>query len=255
MILGGTNIENQTENNADVKSAALSITQLLVFNAIKRSRKNSTAVRHNLERETRLPLYLGLLVHSKARKRDLIDILFEKGLSVSYDRVLQLSTDLANAVIDQFEDVCPTILREGLFTTRNLDNLDHNPTSTSAQTAYHGTALSLTQHITFETTGTERHQNRPLLSKETPKQKNIKPLMESYREVPPATFVTDKPIPSKTNGKAIPESSRLKCDEMQISWLRKVDQLLQKQKMTTSHGLLTLHIFSFPFTVHLQFLV
>lgn len=39
MVLGGTNIENQTENNRDVKSAALSITQLLVFNALKRSRK------------------------------------------------------------------------------------------------------------------------------------------------------------------------------------------------------------------------
>lgn len=36
MILGGTNIENQTE---DVKRAALSITQLLVFNAMKRAGK------------------------------------------------------------------------------------------------------------------------------------------------------------------------------------------------------------------------
>ena len=151
MILGGTNIENQTDNNEDVKSATLSITQLLVFNAMKRSRKNSSAVRHNLDRETRLPLYLGLLVHNKTRKRDLIDKLFERGLSVSYDRVLQLSTDVANAVIDQFEDdgvVCPTVLREDLFTTGNLDNLDHNPISTSAQAAFHGSAMSLTQHIT-----------------------------------------------------------------------------------------------------------
>ena len=104
MILGGTNIENQTDNNEDVKSAALSITQLLVFNAMKYSRKNGSAVRHNLDRETRLPLYLGLLVHNITRKRDLIDKLFERGLSVSYDRVFQLSTDVANAVIDQFED-------------------------------------------------------------------------------------------------------------------------------------------------------
>ena len=208
MILGGTNIENQTDNNEDVKSAALSITQLLVFNAMKRSRKNSSAVRHNLDRETRLPLYLGLLVHNKTRKRDLIDKLFERGLSVSYDRVLQLSTDVANAVIDQFEDdgvVCPTVLREDLFTTGNLDNLDHNPTSTLAQAAFHGSAMSLTQHITNETTGTERHQDRVLLAKEMPKAKTIKPLMESYSQVPPATLPNVKPSPRKTVGNAIPK--------------------------------------------------
>ena len=39
MILGGTNIVKQTENNRDVKTAAISITELLTFNAVKRSRK------------------------------------------------------------------------------------------------------------------------------------------------------------------------------------------------------------------------
>ena len=177
MILGGTNNEKQTENNKEVKSAAISITQLLTFNAVKRSRKSSNAVWHNVDQETRLPLYLGLLVHNKTRKRELIDILFKRGLSVSYDRVLQLSTDIANAVIDQYEDdgvVCPTILKEGLFTTGNLDNLDHNPTFTSAQTAFHGTALSMTQHVTDESVGLERHWNRSLLQERI--EKYLKPL-------------------------------------------------------------------------------
>jgi len=112
MILGGTNIVKQTENNWDVKTAAISIPELLAFNAVKRSRKSDNAIRHSVDRETRLPLYLGLLVHNKTRKRDLIDTLFER---VSYDRVLHLSTDIANAAIDQYEDdrvVCPTILKE-----------------------------------------------------------------------------------------------------------------------------------------------
>ena len=176
------------------------------------SRKSSNAVWHNIGREIRLPLYLGLLLHNKTRKCDLIDILFERGLSVSYDRILQLSMDIANAVIDQYEDdgvVCPTVLREGLFTTGNLDNLDHNPTSTSAQTAFNGTALSLTQHITNKTTGIERHQNRPLLSKETPKSKTIKPLMETYSQIPPATLPIDKPSPCKTTRKATSQSAKL----------------------------------------------
>ena len=57
MTLGGTNIENQTANNKDVKSAAISIAQLFVFNAIKCSRKNGNCVWHTLDRETRLPLW------------------------------------------------------------------------------------------------------------------------------------------------------------------------------------------------------
>ena len=41
MILGVTYIENQTENNTEVRSAVLSITQLLAFNAMKWCRKDT----------------------------------------------------------------------------------------------------------------------------------------------------------------------------------------------------------------------
>ncbi len=64
-----------------------------------------------------------------------MDALFNHGLSVSYDRILQLSTDIGNAVIDLFEKdglVFPTNFQHDLFTTGNLDNIDHDPTSTSA---------------------------------------------------------------------------------------------------------------------------
>ena len=139
MILGGSNAR-QCIDDYEVSTAASSIMQLLVFNAVKRGRRDSIAVRHNLDHETALPLYLGLLIHNRIRKRDLIDILFEKGLSVSYDRVLQLSTDEANRVINIYENegsVCPSTLRDELFTTGNLDNIDHNPTSTSSRDSFH----------------------------------------------------------------------------------------------------------------------
>ena len=38
--------------------------------------------------------------------------------------------------------VCPLILKNDLFTTGNLDNTDHNPSSTSSCDALHGTAIS-----------------------------------------------------------------------------------------------------------------
>ena len=71
------------------------------------------------------PLYLSLLIHNKTRKRDLIDNLFKEGLSVSYDRVLQLSAKDANTGIDRYDNeacVCPSTLRDKPFNTGNLDN-------------------------------------------------------------------------------------------------------------------------------------
>jgi len=104
------------------------------------------------------------------------------------------------------------ILKEGLFTAGNLDNLDHNPTSTSAQSAFHGMALSMTQHIINENVGLERH-NRPLFHEGVEKSTTIKPLTESYREIPPAALPVDKPSPRNTSGNATPQSARLESDE------------------------------------------
>ena len=86
-------------------------------------------------------------------------MLFENGISISYDRVLQISAQLGEAVITQyFEDgvVCPPSLRKGLFTTSALDNIDHNPTATTATTSFHGTSVSIFQHPNFDNAGEER---------------------------------------------------------------------------------------------------
>ena len=115
MILGGTKIQAQTENNHVVKTAALSMSDLLTFNAGKCSRKESISplTSHSIERETGLPLHIGLLPDNKPRKRDFIDILFVKRLiKVSYDLILQLKADVAISAITSFEQsgvVCPTV--------------------------------------------------------------------------------------------------------------------------------------------------
>ena len=56
IIGGGTNIQTKTENNHVVKTTALSISNLLTFDAVKCSRRESisTHTRHNVARETRL---------------------------------------------------------------------------------------------------------------------------------------------------------------------------------------------------------
>ena len=147
MILAGTNINKLTEINKEVSVPAQTLTQLITFNTIKRGRSETTSVRHNVKRETSMPLYLGLLIHNKTRKRELVDTLFQHGLSVSYQRIQQVSTDEANRVIEIYENdnvVCPTKLRNGLFTTGSLDNIDHNPSSTSARSSWNCNIIDTT---------------------------------------------------------------------------------------------------------------
>ena len=51
-------------------------------------------------------------------------------------------------VLEDNRVVCPSNLRNNLFTVGALDNTDHNLTSTTAQGSFHGTAISVFQFPT-----------------------------------------------------------------------------------------------------------
>ena len=51
--------------------------------------------------------------------------------------------------------VCPLNLKKGVFTTAAVDNIDHNPTAASAKSSFHGTSISLFQHILSQGTPQE----------------------------------------------------------------------------------------------------
>lgn len=60
MVLEGPSIKHQTQMQHSV--AALSISQLVVFNSVKNARANKSTqtVRHNRDQETPLPMYIAL---------------------------------------------------------------------------------------------------------------------------------------------------------------------------------------------------
>ena len=102
-------------------------------------------LRHSKDRETPFPVYIGLSVFAKTRKKYLVELLHENGISVSYDRVLEISAQLGEAILTQYTEdgvVCPPVLRKGLFTTSAMDNIDHNPTATTATTWHKHFSLS-----------------------------------------------------------------------------------------------------------------
>ena len=142
MILYGPSIQYQASSYAK-SQAGLSIARLLRYNSFVRRRHGDLKrERHSKARETPLPIYIGLTVHAKTRSRDLVDTFHKLGLSVFYDRVLSVSTDLGNSVCKQYHQdnaVCPPSLRKGLLTSSAVDNIDHNPSSTTAHDSFHGT--------------------------------------------------------------------------------------------------------------------
>ena len=93
------------------------------------------------------------------RSKGIVEKLEKLGLSVSYNRVIQVERMLAHNVCEQFKSdgvVCPPALKHGLYTVGAIDNIDHNPTSTSANGSLHGTAISVMQFPTHEGPGDTR---------------------------------------------------------------------------------------------------
>ena len=69
-VLNGLNIDTSDKKRS---FSALTITQLLQFNTVKQKNKCKS-------NETPLPLYIGLMVHSRTRKKSIIEELNKYGL-------------------------------------------------------------------------------------------------------------------------------------------------------------------------------
>ena len=133
--------------------------------------------------------------------------IYDHGICISYDRLLQISNQLGEKVIEDYVEhgvVCPPILRKGIFTTSAIDNIDHNPSATTATSSFHGTSISMFQFPTSENIG----ELRSTLSLD---KKNVNKLPDSYTIVTPAYFkappdprIADKhlPLPDTINLKA-----------------------------------------------------
>ena len=130
-----------------------SLAQSIMYNYIgKRSSNPQSVPRHPRERETPLSIMLAMKVHMKTGKESLVDTLAERGICVSYHRLRQLSTDIANSVITHWEHegvVVPFQATARVFTAGGIDNIDYNPSSTTAssQSVLHGTGISILQHF------------------------------------------------------------------------------------------------------------
>ena len=224
VVLNGPNIKSRSSN---VSHAALSLSQLLLYNSMKRYNENDTdIVRHSQQREAPLPAYLGVMLHTKTRKRELVDALCNLGLGISYDRVLKISIELGNNVCYYYQQkkvVCPPRLKGGIFTTAAVDNIDHNPSSSSFHDSFQGTGISLFQHPTEKNRDENSGVQLPTdaIQDHTRAQKKVLMLPEFYTTVPSVALRRDDPPIPQLQGPNKGECQRISeetVQEYRYSW-------------------------------------
>ena len=100
MLLNGPNLIDQDSTDSQT---CLTISQTIVFNCKKSTVANKS--RHSLDYKPPLPLYIGMNVHTQTRSMKLITQLCQMGLSMSYDRILQLENQLATSVCEFTKEI------------------------------------------------------------------------------------------------------------------------------------------------------
>ena len=186
IIINGLNIKEQEQSESQ---ACLTVFETIIFNTKKRSYKTKTGqTRHSASCEPPLPLYVGLSIHSSTRSKTLIEKMYQMGISVSYDRIMEIEDWLATSLCARLkEDGCvsPACLRKEIFSVGALDNIDHNTRSTTSVSSFHGTGISIFQFPTESVPG----EIRPPLVVRLPGTEH-QGLPESYTMVPTVALNT-----------------------------------------------------------------
>ena len=184
MILNGSSIKDQETTDSQ---NSLTISQAILYNCKRRSLQSTSMSHHSKKLIPPLPIYIALKIHSLTRSKKLVSELYQLGISISYKRLLELQDQIASNLCqksNQIGLVCPSQLRHGLFTVGALDNLDHNPSSTTSTESFHGTGISLFQFPTEENAGRTQLTTIDIVTTGYMSQK----LPDSYTIVPALAF-------------------------------------------------------------------
>ena len=121
-------------------------------------------------------------------------------------------------------------LRNEVFMTAAVDNIDHNPSYVTAQGAFHRTGISLFQRPTTEVSGEEREviniiANQPSKTTKRPAQRPV-----TYTTVPPVILPKNQPAVPPLQGPFV-SSCRIMEEAFSIEhkWLEYVRDKLSRE--------------------------
>ena len=174
---------------------------------------------------------MGLKVHAVTRSKTLVDTLFHLGLCISYDRALQIQSDIANGVCQRYEMekvVCPPNMRRCLFTIAAVDNIDHNPSSATAKDYFHGTGISLMQHQSQSFHGYDRDWD--IIDSLRSYTRSVSFLPSAYTSIPPAVIKTKQFTAPRFQGLVTPANlvTASSAVAKEYDWLNAVVNALKK---------------------------
>ena len=151
LILDDNTLSNEAGRCTQNEAIKVNLSQLIKFNSVRKKRRLSDNVRYSKTNEPPFPVKIGLLIHSATRKKSLINELANDGLSINYQRVMEIQEDITQYLCTKYNRealVCPPQLKQGLFTITSIDNIDHIPSSATASSSFHGTTISIFQKVT-----------------------------------------------------------------------------------------------------------
>ena len=130
--------EEEKESDADLKPRILRICQDILFLA---SSGRKLTPKH---------VGLGLTVHQATRSKELVQLLYNAGDSISYEIVLKMDNTLANDVLERYKEngdvFVPRNFAESSDTTSYtryaVDNIDINEETLSGMGTFHATQMA-----------------------------------------------------------------------------------------------------------------
>ena len=229
-LINAANGPNLKDQDSTDSQACLTLSQLILFNC-KKGGSSISKSRHSLDLEPPLPLYIGINIHIQTRSKKLVTQLYQFGLSVSYDQISQVENQLATGVCQHIAEiglVCSSQLHHGVFTIGALDNLDHNPSSTTATDSFHGTGISLFQYLS----SSSEYQNiNAILLPASRTQKNHQ-LPDDYTIVPAVVLTkASVAVPKPPNGIVEISGNLEGAKNQEKYWLEHAAKLIQRDTL------------------------
>ena len=136
-------------NDKGYSKEALAISQNIIYN-FRYNIKNkgiSSYKQHNKITHPPFPLHVAIKLYSSSRSKTLVSWLyFCAGISHPYKSLLELTRDIVNRMISQYNRdgaFLPRTLRKDILTIIAKDHIDKNSKSNTATRHYHGTSLSI----------------------------------------------------------------------------------------------------------------
>ena len=185
-------IDGADPREKSVSQAAKTVAQLIMYSYRKKS-GNAINRRHNKERETPAPVYIGLKLYATVRAKTLIQKLFVLGISISYDRCVDICNDIATSLLEKYDrdGVFTGNSRKGLFSLIAKDNIDENSKSTKVISHFHGISMTIMQFRREECNGTAIEDTLYDLSTKSTRKLKLPESYTTFKEVP---FKTGTPL-------------------------------------------------------------